>query len=291
MTVAALMMPPASPRRRDSAPPALWLGAALLLLALAAAVTSLVWAPYAPDQIDIAARLQAPNAAHWLGTDAFGRDVGVRILAGARNALWVGAASVALGLVLGVAVGLAAAAVGGWTEEALSRSSDFLFAFPAVLSAILLAGIFGAGMTSAILAIAVFNVPVFARISRSAASVLWRREFVRAAEAIGKSRTRITLDHVLPNVAGLLAVQASASFAVAILAEAALSYLGLGIQPPEPSWGRMLYEARTYLGQAPHIAIFPGLAIALVVLGVNLLGDGLRDLFDPRMGAAPERIF
>ena len=272
------------PTQRQVAPaPAVWIGGVLVGIAVAAAVLSLAWMPYPPDQIDVLARLQGPDAAHWLGTDAFGRDVLARILAGARSALWVGFASVALGLGFGVAVGLAAAALGGWSEEALSRSADFLFAFPAVLSAILLAGIFGAGTTSAILAIAVFNIPVFARISRSAASVLWRREFVHAAQALGKSRLRITLDHVLPNVAGLLVVQASASFAVAILAEAALSYLGLGVQPPEASWGRMLYEARTYLAPAPHLAVFPGLALGVLVLGVNLLGDGLRDRLDPRL--------
>jgi peptide/nickel transport system permease protein len=254
----------------------------LVAIAASAAVLSLTWTPYPPDQIDILARLRGPSAEHWLGTDAFGRDVFARILAGARSALWVGFASVFLGLGLGAAVGLAAAMLGAWSEEALSRSADFLFAFPAVLSAILLAGILGAGTTSAIVAIAVFNIPVFARVTRSAAAVLWRREFVHAAQAMGKSRLRITLDHVLPNVAGLLVVQASASFAVAILAEAALSYLGLGVQPPEASWGRMLYEARTYLEPAPHLAIFPGLALGILVFGVNLLGDGLRDRLDPR---------
>lgn len=283
MTVLDLAPLPRAEAHARTASGPLWIGALLVAASVAAAFLSLLWTPYAPAAIDVLSRLEGPSAAHWLGTDAFGRDVLVRVLAGARNALWIGFASVALGLALGAVVGLAAAALGGWSEEGLARSADFLFAFPAVLSAILLAGIFGAGMSSAILAIALFNIPVFARITRSAASVLWRREFVRAAQAMGKSRARITLDHVLPNLAGLVAVQASASFAVAILAEAALSYLGLGIQPPDVSWGRMLYEARTYLATAPHLAVFPGLALGVLVLGVNLLGDGLRDRFDPRL--------
>lgn len=269
--------------RRSTVATAVWIGGAMVVIAVGAAALSLAWMPYPPDQIDVLTRLESPSAAHWLGTDAFGRDLASRILAGARSALWVGFASVFLGLGLGTALGLAASTLSAWSEEVLSRAADFLFAFPAVLSAILLAGIFGAGTTSAILAIALFNIPVFARVTRSAAAVLWRREFVHAAQAMGKSRLRITLDHVLPNLAGLLVVQASASFAVAILAEAALSYLGLGVQPPEASWGRMLYEARTYLGPAPHLAVFPGLALGMVVLGVNLLGDGLRDRLDPRL--------
>ncbi|MFM2129500.1 MAG: hypothetical protein RL477_1046 [Pseudomonadota bacterium] len=283
MTALTLVRPVLPPPRARATTPALWIGVLLVAALGTAALASLAWLPHAPDQIDVLARLQGPSAAHWLGTDAFGRDVLMRILAGARNALWVGAASVVLGLVLGAAVGFAAAAVGGWCEEILARSADFLFAFPAVLSAILLAGMFGAGMASAVLAIGIFNIPVFARITRSAAAVLWRREFVRAAQGMGKTRLRITLDHILPNLAGLLAVQASASFAVAILAEAALSYLGLGIQPPAVSWGRMLYEARTYLPVAPHLAVFPGLALGILVLGMNLVGDGLRDRFDPRL--------
>ena len=283
MTVLTLAgLPPVAAHTRTVSGP-LWVGGLLVATLVAAALLSLIWTPYAPAAIDVLSRLEGPSAVHWLGTDAFSRDVLSRVLAGARNALWVGFASVALGLVLGAGIGLAAAALGGWSEEGLSRSADFLFAFPAVLTAILLAGIVGAGMASAILAIAIFNIPVFARITRSAAAVLWRREFVRAAQGMGKSRVRITLDHVLPNLSGLIVVQASASFAVAILAEAALSYLGLGIQPPDVSWGRMLYEARTYLATAPHLAVFPGLALGVLVLGVNLLGDGLHDRFDPRL--------
>ena len=163
------------------------------------------------------------------------------------------------------------------------RFSDFTFAFPALLSAIMLTALFGPGLVTSIVAIGIFNVPVFARITRAAANGVWAREFVLAARACGKGALRITLDHVLPNIVAILVVQATIQFAVAILAEAALSYLGLGTQPPQPSWGRMLNEAQTLMFKAPLLAVYPGLAIALAVLGLNLMGDGLRDLMDPRL--------
>jgi peptide/nickel transport system permease protein len=163
------------------------------------------------------------------------------------------------------------------------RASDFTFAFPALLTAIMLTAIYGPGLVMSIVAIGIFNVPVFARITRGSARSVWAREFVLAARAAGKGPWRITLDHVLPNIASLLIVQATISFATAILAEAALSYLGLGTQPPQPSWGRMLNEAQTQMFQAPLLALWPGLAIVLSVLGLNLLGDGLRDLLDPKL--------
>ncbi len=260
----------------------LWAGAMCLGIVLVAALLSLVWTPYPPDALDLPNRLSGPSAEHWLGTDAFGRDVAARLLEGARNALWVGVLAVALGVVLGGALGLLAAAGFRWLDESIARAADLLFAFPAVLTAILLTIVLGPGLFTATLAIGIFNVAVFARLVRSAAGVVWAQEFVRAAEALGRTRARITLAHVVPNVLGLVLVQASASFAIAILAEAALSYLGLGIQAPAASWGRMLFEARTYLDQAPLLAIFPGLAIALAVFGANLLGDALRDGLDPR---------
>jgi len=163
------------------------------------------------------------------------------------------------------------------------RAADFTFAFPALLSAIMLGAIYGPGLLTGILAIGIFNIPVFARISRGAANAVWSREYVLAARAAGLGPWRITWAHVLPNIASVLVVQATISFATAILAEAALSYLGLGTQPPQPSWGRMLNEAQTLLFQAPMLAVYPGLAIALSVLGLNLMGDGLRDLLDPRL--------
>jgi peptide/nickel transport system permease protein len=163
------------------------------------------------------------------------------------------------------------------------RFSDFTFAFPAILSAIMLSALLGPGIVNSIVAIGIFNVPVFARLTRAQANAVWSREFVLAARAAGKGGFRITLEHVLPNILSVIVVQATIQFATAILAEAALSYLGLGTQPPQPSWGRMLGEAQLQLLQAPRLAIFPGVAIALSVLGLNLLGDGLRDLLDPRL--------
>ena len=180
-------------------------------------------------------------------------------------------------------MGLLAAARRGWVEELIMRLSDFTFAFPAILSAIMMTAVFGAGIVNSIIAIGIFNIPTFARITRASANAIWSREFVLAARACGKGPWGITFDHVLPNILSVLTVQVTIRFAIAILAEAALSYLGLGTQPPQPSWGRMLAEAQTLLFQAPLLAVFPGVAIALAVLGLNLLGDGLRDLMDPRL--------
>ena len=263
--------------------PSLVLGALLVALLLGAAALSLVWTPWSPYEMDLAHKLQTPSAQHWLGTDAFGRDVASLLLVGARNTILVGVLAVGMGLGFGTALGLLAAARRGWVEELVMHLADFTFAFPAILSAILLTAAFGAGIVNAIVAIGIFNIPTFARVARASANAVWGREFILAARACGKGRWRITIDHVLPNIASVLIVQASIQFALAILAEAALSYLGLGTQPPQPSWGRMLAEAQTLMFQAPLLAVWPGVAIALAVLGLNLLGDGLRDLRDPRL--------
>ena len=260
----------------------------LLSAALAlAALVSLFWSPYPVAEIDIPSKLQPPSAAHWLGTDSLGRDIASQLLVGAQNSILVGVIAVGIGLAVGVTLGCLASASRadgrGWIEELVMRASDFTFAFPALLSAIMLTAIYGPGLVMSIVAIGIFNIPVFARITRGAANVVWAREYVLAARVAGKGATRITLDHVLPNIASQLIVQASISFATAILAEAALSYLGLGTQPPKPSWGRMLSEAQTLLFQAPMLAVWPGLAIVLSVLGLNLMGDGLRDLLDPKL--------
>ena len=265
-------------RHKSFALGALLTGALLLLAAL-----SLVWTPHPPAEIDIPQRLQPPGATHWLGTDSLGRDIVSQLMVGAQNSIVVGLIAVGIGLSIGVALGCLASARRGWVEEAIMRASDFTFAFPALLSAIMLTAIYGPGLVMSVVAIGIFNVPVFARLARGAANAVWAREYVLAARAAGKGPWRITLDHVLPNIASVLIVQATISFATAILAEAALSYLGLGTQPPQPSWGRMLNEAQTLLFQAPLLAVYPGAAIALSVLGLNLLGDGLRDLLDPRL--------
>jgi peptide/nickel transport system permease protein len=269
--------------RRALRHPSFVAGALLSSLVVAAALLSLVWTPWPPGDIDVMRKLQPPSASHWLGTDAFGRDVVSLLLAGARNSLLVGTVAVAVGLVFGTALGLLASARRGWVEEVIMRLTDFTFAFPALLSAIMMTAVFGPGIVVSIVAIGLFYVPVFARITRGSANAVWSREFVLAARAAGRGRMRITLEHVLPNIASVLIVQGTVHFALAILAEAALSYLGLGTQPPQPSWGRMLNDAQALLFQAPRLAVFPGIAIAVAVLGLNLLGDGLRDLLDPRL--------
>lgn len=262
------------------------IGAVLAALLVAAALLSYLWTPYSPYAMDMAHKMQAPSASHWLGTDAFGRDVASLLLVGARASILVGVIAVGIGLVVGTALGLLAAARRGWVEEAIMRFCDFSLAFPAILSAIMMTAVFGAGIVNAIIAIGIYNIPTFARITRASANAIWSREYVAAARACGKGSFAITLQHVLPNISAVLIVQITIRFAIAILAEAALSYLGLGTQPPQPSWGRMLSEAQTLMFQQPLLAVFPGMAIALAVLGLNLLGDGLRDLLDPRLARA-----
>ena len=259
------------------------LGGVLTLLLAAAALLSLVWTPHPHAEIDIPNKLQGPSMANWLGTDSLGRDIASQLLVGSQNSIVVGVVAVGIGLLAGVFLGCVAAARGGWLDELIMRASDFAFAFPALLTAIMLTAIYGPGLLMSIVAIGIFNVPVFARIARASGRAVWAREFVLAARAAGKGPWRITLDHVLPNIASVLIVQATISFATAILAEAALSYLGLGTQPPQPSWGRMLNDAQTQMFQAPLLAVWPGMAIVFSVLGLNLLGDGLRDLLDPKL--------
>ncbi|MES2481980.1 MAG: ABC transporter permease [Pseudomonadota bacterium] len=269
--------------RRSMRHPSFVIGLVLSALMVVTALLSLVWTPYNPYDVDMSLRLLAPSREHWLGTDPYGRDIASLLLVGARASIVVGVVAVSIGLVIGTALGLLASARRGWVEEAIMRIADFGFAFPAILSAIMLTAVFGPGMVIAIVAIGLYNIPTFARVTRASANAVWAREYVLAARACGKGAWRITIEHVLPNVASVLIVQATIRFAIAILAEAALSYLGLGTQPPQPSWGRMLSEAQSLLFQAPLLGVFPGVAIVLAVLGLNLLGDGLRDLFDPRL--------
>ncbi len=276
---------PAAPGfwRRARRNPSFVIGIVLTFVLLVAAAISYLWTPWSPYDINMEAKLQGPTLAHWLGTDAYGRDVASQLLVGARNSILVGLVAVGIGLTIGTALGLLAAAKRGWVEEAIMRLSDFTFAFPAILSAIMMTAVFGAGIVNSIIAIGIFNIPTFARITRASANAIWSREYILAARSCGKNSWSITWQHVLPNILSVLIVQATIQFALAILAEAALSYLGLGTQPPQPSWGRMLSEAQTLMFQAPLLAVFPGVAIALSVLGLNLLGDGLRDLLDPRL--------
>jgi peptide/nickel transport system permease protein len=204
------------------------------------------------------------------------------IMVGARNSIAVALVAVGIGMGLGIPLGCWAAARGGWIDELLMRFTDLVFAFPALLSAVMITAIFGPGAVNAIIAIGIFNIPVFARVARAGALSLWPREFILAARAAGKGPTLITVEHILPNIANLLLVQGTIQFALGILAEAGLSYLGLGAQPPAPSWGRMLFDAQTRMIVAPYLALIPGLAIVITVLGLNLLGDGLSDVLDPK---------
>ena len=272
--------------RRALRHPSFVAGGVLTLLLVLAATLSLVWTPWPVYEVNMPEKLMPPSVAHWLGTDPFGRDVASLLLVGARNSILVGVIAVGIGMTIGTLLGLIATACKGWVEELIMRLSDFTFAFPAILSAIMMTAVFGAGIVNAIIAIGIFNIPTFARVTRASANAIWSRDFILAARACGKGPVRITLEHVLPNILSVLIVQGTIQFALAILAEAALSYLGLGTQPPQPSWGRMLSEAQSLLFQAPLLAVFPGVAIVLAVLGLNLMGDGLRDVFDPRLARA-----
>jgi peptide/nickel transport system permease protein len=275
---------PRSRPRRWWASPSFLTGLLLAGLVVAMALVSYLWTPYEPTQMAILKRLRPPSAEHWFGTDQFGRDVFSMIMVGARNSLAVGLGAVGLGLTAGSALGLIAAIRrDGLVDHLIMRMADFSHAFPAVLSAIMISAVWGPGMMNAVIAIALFSLPYFARLARGAALQCWALDYVLAARAAGLTEMAITRQHVLPNIAGVLVVQATIQFALAILAEAGLSYLGLGTQPPAPSWGRMLNEAQTFMAGQPWLAIFPGAAIALSVLAFNLLGDGLRDAVDPRM--------
>jgi peptide/nickel transport system permease protein len=261
-------------------------GLVITAIIAAMALISYVWTPYDVTKLIIADKLQTPSSVHWFGTDHFGRDILSMIMVGARNSIAVALVAVGIGMGIGVPLGTFAAARGGWIDDVLMRFNDVVFAFPALLSAIMITAIFGPGAINAIIAIGIFNIPVFARVARAGALALWPREFILAARAAGKGKALITIEHILPNIANLLLVQGTIQFALGILAEAGLSYVGLGAQPPMPSWGRMLFEAQTRMIVAPHLALFPGFAIVLTVLGLNLLGDGLSDVLDPKLRRA-----
>lgn len=263
--------------------PSLLVGAFLVFLVIGMAVVSFFWTPHDPTLVDSSARLREPSLDYWFGTDKFGRDVFSQILVGSRTTLFVGFVAVGVAAMIGVPLGIVAGMAPRWFGALLMRANDLLLAFPALLLAIMFAAVYGASTLVAMIAIGIATIPNFARLIRSGTLQVMKTEYVTAARAAGRGPFAIGLRHVLPNVSSLVTVQASVGFAIAVLAEAALSFLGFGTPPPTPSWGRMLQESQEMLYSAPRLALFPGLAIAMAVLGFNLLGDGLRDRFDPKL--------
>lgn len=263
------------------------IGSLLTFIFVFAAGLSFFWTPYDVTALNVAGKFAAPGLDHLMGTDHFGRDILSMIMVGARNAIAVSLIAVGIGMLIGVPLGLAAAGTrmngGSWLDEILMRGNDLVFAFPSLLMAIMITAVFGPGAINAIIAIGIFNIPVFARMSRGAALGLWKKEYIMAARIAGKGTSRISYEHILPNILNLLIVQATIQFSIAIIAEASLSYVGLGTQPPNPSLGRMLNEAQTMIFFAPWLAYFPGGAIVTMVLGLNLMGDGMRDILDPKL--------
>jgi len=274
-----------SSRRRllGRAGPNLWIGGSLISIVVAAALVSFVWTPFPPNALDFSVQLEGPSWRHPLGTDHFGRDLLSRVLVGARSTLFVGVLAVGIALGLGSAIGLVSGWAGGWVDDVVMRLVDVLYAFPAILMALLLAAVFRPGTLTAMTAIGLATVPIFARIARSSALSLRSAPHVEAGRALGARPRGVLVRHVMPGAISPLVVQASLSLSVAVLAEAALSFLGLGTPPDVPSWGNMLREAQGFLALSPYPALVPGLAIVGTVLGWSLLGDGLRDLLDPRL--------
>ncbi len=259
------------------------IGFVITLALVTTASVSLVYTPRDPLEMSISGRLQGPSKAHPLGTDQFGRDLLSRIMRGAVTSILVGVIAVGIGMGIGVGLGMLSGYFGGWVDEGFMRLMDAVQGFPAILSALLIAAVFRPSVAISMVAIGVAFLPVFARLTRASFLEFRDREFVLAARALGAGDPALIIRHVFPNTLPPLIVQTTISFPVAILAEAALSYLGLGTQPPHPSWGLMLKESQAFLGVNPWYAVFPGSAIALTVLGLNLLGDGLRDLLDPKL--------
>ena len=258
-------------------------GLCLMAVVVLGVLLSLVWAPHDPYPVDAGHRLLPPGSDGFLlGTDSYGRDVLSLLLYGGRISLLVGVGAVAIAVVIGVPVGIVAGMAGGWIEQVLMRGVDVALAFPALLLTIIFGATFGAGTGTATVALGIASAPSFARVARSGTLQVVAREFVTAARAANRGPLWIACRHVVPNIGGLVVVQTSVVFGVAVLAEAALSYLGFGTAPPTPSWGRMLQEGQSYLYDHPLLVVWPGMAIALTVLALNLIGDGLRDRFDPR---------
>jgi peptide/nickel transport system permease protein len=259
------------------------IGSFLVSLVLIAALFAGFIAPYSPYDLDVASMLQGPSWAHWLGTDEVGRDVLSRTIFAARISVEVALVAVGVGLVGGSIIGIVSAYFGGLIDLALMRLMELLFSFPAILLAIVLMASLGTSILNAMIAIGIIFIPGFSRLARAATQAVLRQQYVEAARTVGMSDLRILAREILPNVLTPLLVEAAVAFAYAVLLESALSFLGLGAQPPEPSWGNMLNTGRGFMAQAPWLGIVPGMAMFLCVLGFNLLGDGLRDYFDPHL--------
>ena len=264
-----------------------WVGSICVLFVFLLAIVSFFWTPYDVTSLEISNRFKTPSYNHFLGTDHFGRDILSMIMVGTQTSIAVAMVAVGIGIIFGLPLGLIAAAKRGtFFDDLVMRFNDLIFAFPALIIAILITAVMGPGAFNAIIAIGIFNIPVFARVARGAALTQWSKEYILAAQVAGKGTILISIEHILPNILNLLIVQATIQFSLGILAEAALSYVGLGAQPPIPSLGRMLADSQTMISIAPHMAIFPGLFIVITVLGLNLMGDGLRDYFDPKLKAS-----
>nr|WP_246187627.1 nickel transporter permease [Ornithinibacillus caprae] len=259
------------------------IGGFLILFFIIVAILGPFLTPHDPDTPDVVNKLQPPSAEHWFGTDHHGRDIFTRIIHGMSITLYVGFFSVILGATFGVLIGIVSGYYGGRTDSFLMRCMDVLLAFPGILLALAIVSVLGGSLRNVIIAVAIFSIPVFARIVRGSTLAVKKLEYVDAIKALGASDIRIIFKHILPNVTSPLIVQATLSIATAVLTAAGLSFLGLGAKPPTPEWGAMLSEGRNYLYSAPHVAFFPGIAIVLVVLAFNILGDGLRDALDPKM--------
>lgn len=259
------------------------IGMVIVATIIVTALVAFIWTPHDPLQARPEVSLSGSSLQYPMGTDQYGRDVLSTVMEGAQVALLVGIVAVSLAAIIGTPLGILAAMKRGWVEEIVMRSADIMLAFPALLLAIMTSAIMGASTLSAMLAIGLAAGPGFARVARAGTLQIMSSDFIAAARSAAQSELRIARRHVLPNIFALVIIQSSVTFALAILAEAALSFLGLGTPPPEPSWGRMLQSAQDYLSTAPHLAIWPGVAIAVAVLGFNLLGDGLRDVLDPKM--------
>lgn len=261
-------------------------GFVIVATVILTALVSFIWTPFDPTRIDAKSPfLGLATDGHLLGTDQNGRDLFSQIMVGSRTALFVGILAVAIAAIIGIPIGGFAATKRGWIEDVVMRIADVIYSFPAVLLAILLVAVISPGTTSAMIAIGIAYIPIVARVTRGAALSILQRDFIAAARSYGRGSVHIFLRHVLPNIASILIVQMTVLFSLAILAEAALSFLGIGTQPPTPSWGRSLRDAQTFIYISPRLAIWPGLAIATTVLGFNLLGDGVRDALDPRLEA------